>query len=83
MHFPIPSSNDTLLDVEATCRFFTIHESTLYRGIAMGRYPRPIKLGPKSNRWLLNECKGALDRLIAERNGASESVRIDAGDRDA
>jgi predicted DNA-binding transcriptional regulator AlpA len=45
-----------LLDRDATCRFFggtkPLNPATLYRGIRKGRYPKPIKVGPGSSRWL-------------------------------
>ena len=28
-----------------------IHRSTFWRGIGSGRYPRPVKVGPNTNRW--------------------------------
>lgn len=28
-----------------------IHRSTLWRGIKAGRYPKPLKVGPGTNRW--------------------------------
>jgi predicted DNA-binding transcriptional regulator AlpA len=60
-----------LLDRDATCRFFggtrPINPATLYRGVRKGRYPKPVKVGLGSSRWLLTECKEALDRLIVRR----------------
>jgi predicted DNA-binding transcriptional regulator AlpA len=59
-----------LMDQPATCWFFgNIHPSTLWRGIAAGRYPKPIKTGPNTNRWLRTECGAARDAMIAERDG--------------
>jgi len=60
-----------LLDRNAVCCFFggtrPINPATLYRGVRKGRYPKPVKVGPGSSRWLLAECKEALDRLICRR----------------
>jgi predicted DNA-binding transcriptional regulator AlpA len=59
-----------LLDRKEVCFFFggskPIDASTLYRGIREGRYPRPVKVGPGSSRWLRSECETAL-RLMVER----------------
>jgi predicted DNA-binding transcriptional regulator AlpA len=59
-----------LLDRKEVCFFFggskPIDASTLYRGIRDGRYPRPVKVGPGSSRWLRSECENAL-RLMVER----------------
>jgi predicted DNA-binding transcriptional regulator AlpA len=65
------TDNDELLDKEATCRFFggskPIDPSTLYRGIAAGRYPRPIRISPNISRWLKSECLEVVKRLATER----------------
>jgi predicted DNA-binding transcriptional regulator AlpA len=46
-----------------------LNPATLYRGIRKGRFPRPIKVGPGSNRWLRSECESALQGLIEGRAG--------------
>ena len=51
-----------LLNRAEVCRFFggtrPINASTLYRGIRkLGRYPKPVKVGPGSSRWLRSECE--------------------------
>jgi len=57
-----------LLDRKAVVEFFGgIHPSTLYRGARLGRYPRPIKVGPGSSRWLLTECQAALTTMTEGR----------------
>ena len=66
------TSDRDLLDARAVCALFggtqPIHQSTLYRGIRAGRYPEPLKIGPKTNRWKACECAAVLARLSAERN---------------
>jgi predicted DNA-binding transcriptional regulator AlpA len=61
-----------MMTQRATCEFFggdrPIHYSTLYRGIAAGRYPRPIAVGPNTKRWRRSECVAALEALIAARD---------------
>ena len=60
-----------LLDKAEVCRLFggskPINPSTLYRGIRVGRYPRPIRVGPNSSRWLLAECEAALRSMVEHR----------------
>jgi predicted DNA-binding transcriptional regulator AlpA len=63
-----------LLDRGAVCRFFggqakPINPATLYRGIRKGRYPRPVKIGPGSSRWLRRECEAALQGMVEGRVG--------------
>jgi predicted DNA-binding transcriptional regulator AlpA len=62
-----------LMDKDETCRFFgghsrLINHATLYRGVAAERYPRPIKVGANSSRWIKYECAEALAKIIAERD---------------
>jgi predicted DNA-binding transcriptional regulator AlpA len=58
-----------LLDRRAVCAMFGgINPSTLYRGIRVGRYPRPIKVGPGSSRWLASECREVLRRMTEARS---------------
>jgi predicted DNA-binding transcriptional regulator AlpA len=73
----IPSEITThglvLLDVGETCRFFggansPLNPATLYRGIKAGKYPRLVKLGPGTSRWVRSECQQALVDLIGERD---------------
>lgn len=60
-----------LLDVKATAAFFggtrPLNTATLYRGIAIGRYPRPVKVGG-SSRWLRSECETALGKMLEQRS---------------
>jgi predicted DNA-binding transcriptional regulator AlpA len=44
-----------------------LNPSTLYRGIRLGRYPAPIKIGPGSSRWLRAECEAVLVTMIDGR----------------
>jgi predicted DNA-binding transcriptional regulator AlpA len=63
--------NNHLLDRKEVCRYFggskPIDASTLYRGIRDGRYPRAVKVGPMSSRWLRSECEDALQRMVERR----------------
>jgi len=65
---------EEMMTLAATCAFFggdrPIHYSTLYRGVAAGRYPKPVRVGPNTSRWVRSECEAARRRLMAERNGA-------------
>ena len=60
-----------LLDRDEVCRFFggtkPIDAATLYRGIRVGRYPKPVKVGPGSSRWLRSDCETALKVMVDGR----------------
>jgi len=62
---------DWLLTRTEVCELFggnkPINPSTLYRGIREGRYPRPVKVGPGSSRWLLGECEAVLQAMLNHR----------------
>lgn len=63
-----------LVDEAAACRIIggeitPIHRSTLWRGINTGRYPKPLKIGPSTNRWRVSELVGVLERAAAARDG--------------
>jgi predicted DNA-binding transcriptional regulator AlpA len=62
-----------LLDRADVCRFFggtrPIDPATLYRGIRKGRFPRPVKIGPGTSRWLRSECESTLRLMVEGRAG--------------
>ncbi|TIT99794.1 MAG: hypothetical protein E5W55_04145 [Mesorhizobium sp.] len=67
-----PALSD-LVDEPTACKVLggdnsPIHRSTLWRGVNAGRYPKPIKVGPGTNRWRLSELTAVVDRLAAARN---------------
>jgi predicted DNA-binding transcriptional regulator AlpA len=59
-----------LLDKAEVLRMFggtkPINPSTLYRGIRLGRYPQPVKVGG-SSRWVREEVESALQRMMEAR----------------
>jgi predicted DNA-binding transcriptional regulator AlpA len=61
-----------LLDRREVCRFFggsrPLNPATLYRGIRQGYFPKPVKIGPGSSRWLRAECEAALTRMAEVRS---------------
>jgi predicted DNA-binding transcriptional regulator AlpA len=61
-----------LMDKGEVCLYFggskPINPATLYRGIRKGRYPRPVKVGPGSSRWLKSECELALRSMVEGRS---------------
>lgn len=65
--------NDERLDLQSVCRRIggtkPIDASTLYRGIKAGRYPRPVKVGPGSSRWLRSEVEACLRQMTEARHG--------------
>lgn len=61
-----------LLDAKGACEFLggskPINAATLYRGVASGLYPKPIRVSPNSSRWIKAELEAARARRIAARD---------------
>ena len=52
---------DTLLTRSAVEKHTGLTRSTLYRYIADGRLPRPLKVGPSAVRWRASEVESWID----------------------
>jgi len=44
--------------------------ATIYRLAKSGKFPSPIKIGPRASAWLGSEVDGYISSKIALRNGA-------------
>ena len=53
-------------------------KSTLWRCVADGTIPRPLKIGGMS-RWLQSELKTVIEQAIAQRNGGEGLAIQEAG----
>jgi predicted DNA-binding transcriptional regulator AlpA len=61
---------EELLRKREVChRLGGIHPATLHRGIRQGRYPKPVKVGPGSSRWLRSEIEACLRAMVEGRHG--------------
>ncbi|MER9936129.1 AlpA family phage regulatory protein [Mesorhizobium sp. M0088] len=74
---PLDELIDDLVDEADACRIIggrntPIHRSTLWRGINAGRYPKPLKIGPNSNRWRSGELYADLQKAAAARHESTE-----------
>jgi predicted DNA-binding transcriptional regulator AlpA len=45
-----------------------ISRATLWRGVKAGRYPKPLKVGPSSNRWKRDELVAVVEKAAAARD---------------
>ena len=55
-----------LLSAKTVCAKLDMHRSTLYRKIASGEIPKPIKDGPRS-KWLEEDIAPYIDKLTKQR----------------
>jgi len=65
---PLPESltEDILLRLPEVLQVVRIPKSSWWRGIKEGRFPKPIKLGPRTSAWRSSSIKSLIDRLDAE-----------------
>lgn len=67
-----------LLDERATCKYLggqtkPINRSMLRKGVAEGRYPKPITIGVRKKRWLVPELRAVRAQQIAARKQQVEA----------
>ena len=73
LHQMQPRTEDDveLVDAKGACRILggsrPINQATLYRGIADGRFPAPVKLGRGTSRWVRAELLAAIYKRMAAR----------------
>ena len=58
---------DTLLGTKDVCRITGRSRSSIFRDIESGRFPAPVKIGPKSNAWLQSEITAWIEALPRRR----------------
>ncbi|MCO1361319.1 helix-turn-helix transcriptional regulator [Burkholderia multivorans] len=58
-----------ILRIEDTCIKVGMPRSTLYRAVARGEFPQPIKLGVKASGWLESEVDAWIDARVAASRG--------------
>lgn len=52
--------------------FISISKSAWWKGVAAGRYPKPVKLGPATTAWRCEDIRALIDRLDAQAKAAAE-----------
>jgi predicted DNA-binding transcriptional regulator AlpA len=50
-----------LLKIEDVVQLLNIGKSTWWKGVKEGRYPAPVKLGPKTTRWKTKDIRRIID----------------------
>ena len=49
------------LRLPAVLKVFPVSKSTWWQGIKDGRFPQPVKLGPKISAWRAEDIRGLID----------------------
>jgi prophage regulatory protein len=66
--------NDIVLRRSAVSAITGLPSSTLYRKVAAGEFPAPIKLGESASGWLLSEVEAWIAARREERDGAQREA---------
>jgi hypothetical protein len=76
---PKPPASIELWERQTVLEFFggdkPLHASTLYRGMVAGIYSRPVNVAGNTVRWIADECRADLNRMIAARDGPQQPPR--------
>jgi prophage regulatory protein len=60
-----------MLRAEDVMRARDCSRSKLYQDIREGRFPKPVKLGPRMSRWLESDLEAEQQKLIEARDKAA------------
>lgn len=55
-----------LLREQEVLKRIPVGRSSWWLGIAEGRFPKPLKLGPRTSAWLESDVDSLIERLIEE-----------------
>ena len=64
-----------LIDLNTIIARTGMSRMTLYRRMTSGEFPRPIKLGPRMNRWTEGDLEAWIMARAAVTRGASPETR--------
>lgn len=51
----------------AIAALIPVSASTWWAGVKSGRFPRPIKLGPRTTAWRVDDVRALIDDMAAEQ----------------
>jgi predicted DNA-binding transcriptional regulator AlpA len=68
IQFPeaLTRKNYNLLRLPQVLKRFPVSRSCWWAGVKAGRFPKPIKLGPRTSAWLESDIDGLIERLSNE-----------------
>lgn len=64
---------DRLIRLPEVCYIVGMSKATIYRRMDSGTFPRPVKVGPSSNRWWLSDIDGWLRDLRGGTDGGIQN----------
>ncbi len=51
-----------------------VSKSTWWAGVGSGRFPKPVKIGPRSTAWDVNDIRALVASLASQQCNASRST---------
>ena len=63
---PDVSAGDGLLRLPEVLKVFPVSRSAWWKGVQEGRYPRAVKIGPRTTAWRRSDIQALIDRLVQE-----------------
>lgn len=54
-------SNDRLLRLPQVLNLIPVSKSTWWAGVKSGRYPKPVKLGPRTTAWRESDIRALME----------------------
>lgn len=63
------NTGEVLVNLSVVKKEIGFGSSFIYKEIAEGRFPRPVKIGAKASRWVLSEVRTWIDAHILDRDG--------------
>jgi predicted DNA-binding transcriptional regulator AlpA len=66
IHIELPQTG--LLRIKQVLMFIPISRSCWWQGVRDGRFPKPIKLGPRTTVWRVEEIRTLFEREEANRD---------------
>lgn len=61
----LPHTGFIRLDVVLT--YFPVGRSTWWKGVREGRFPQPVKLGPRTTAWRVEDVRNLIDTVGTPR----------------
>lgn len=62
-------SSNALLGLPQVLALIPVSRSAWWAGCKSGRYPKPVKLGPRTTAWRASDIAALLEKLTAEPEG--------------
>jgi prophage regulatory protein len=62
----IPLEDTRLLRLPEVLALVPVGKSTWWQGVSDGRFPKPVKIGPRVSAWRAKDIRDLISRLSAE-----------------